>query len=200
MRSAKIERKTKETKISVKINIDGVGKSKINTPIHFFNHMLESFSKHSLFDLELKAEGDIEVDQHHTIEDCGLLIGKVINKALEDKKGINRAGYFVFPMDEALAVVSIDISGRPYLQYEVDFKRKYCGDFDTDNLEDFFYGLCVGASSNVAVRMPYGRSDHHKLESIFKAWGKAMKMAVSTDEKLLEYIPSTKGVIDDSNY
>ena len=200
MRTAIIERKTKETDITVELNVDGSGKSSIDTPIGFFNHMLQAFSKHGLFDLKIKAKGDLEVDQHHTVEDCGIVIGQAFKKALGDKKGINRAGYFVFPMDEALAVVAVDIAGRPYLQFDAEFKRRYCGELDTDLLEDFFYGFAVSIGANIAVRMPYGRSDHHKIEAVFKAFAKAMKMACSTDPGAIKDIPSTKGVIEnDSN-
>lgn len=200
MRTATVERKTKETGITVELNIDGKGKSSIDTPIGFFNHMLGAFSKHGLFDLKIKAKGDLEVDQHHTIEDCGTVIGQAFKKALGDKKGINRAGYFAFPMDEALAVVAVDIAGRPYLQFDAEFKRRYCGELDTDLLEDFFYGFAVSMGANIAVRMPYGRSDHHKIEAIFKAFAKAMKMACSTDPRAIKDIPSTKGMIEnDSN-
>lgn len=195
-RTAAGDRKTKETDISVTVNIDGTGKSQIKTPIGFFTHMLESFSKHGLFDIQLSAEGDIHVDQHHLIEDCGIILGDTIRMALKEMKGINRAGYFVYPMDESLAVVAIDIGGRPYLQYDVEFDRRFCGEMDTDLLEDFFQGFAMHLKANVVVRMPYGRSDHHKMEAIFKAWGKAMKMACSTDPRVLDDIPSTKGVID----
>ena len=195
MRAAKIARKTKETDIIVNLNIDGKGKYNIKAPIGFFTHMLESFTKHGLFDIKIKAKGDIEVDQHHTIEDIGIVLGQAFNKALGDKKGINRAGYFVYPMDEALAVVAVDIGGRPYLQYDTKFKERLCGAFDTDTLEDFFYGFSIGLGANVAVRMPFGRSGHHKIEAIFKAFAKAMKMACSTDKMAMESIPSTKGTI-----
>jgi len=197
MRKANVERKTRETEISIELNIDGIGKSNIQTPIGFLNHMLESFTRHGLFDLQLKGTGDMEVDQHHLVEDCGIVLGQAFKKALGSKKGINRAGYFVYPMDEALAVVAVDISGRPYLQFDVTFKRRFCGDLDTDLLKDFFYGFTTRLRANVVVRMPYGRSDHHKMEAIFKAFGKAMKMACSTDPRSMESIPSTKGVIED---
>lgn len=195
MRTAKVERKTKETNIAINLNIDGKGKYDIKTPVVFFTHMLESFSKHGLFDIKANAKGDIKVDQHHTIEDIGIVLGQAFNKALTDKKGINRAGYFVYPMDDALAVVAVDIGGRPYLQYDAKFKERFCGTLDTDVLEDFFYGFSIGLGANVAVRMPYGRSDHHKIEAIFKAFAKAMKMACSTDKRAIEDIPSTKGAI-----
>ena len=195
MRAAEIARKTKETDITVNLNIDGKGKYAIDTQIGFFTHMIEAFAKHGLFDIKLKAKGDIQVDQHHTIEDIGIVLGQAFNKALGDKKGINRAGYFAYPMDEALAVVAVDMGGRPYLQYDAKFKERLCGNFDTDTLEDFFYGFSVGAGSNIAVRMPFGRSDHHKIEAIFKAFAKAMKMACSTDPRAIDDIPSTKGTI-----
>lgn len=195
-RTSKIERETRETKISLELNIDGKGDPKIKTPIPFLSHMLESFTKHGLFDIKLIAEGDLEVDQHHTVEDCGLLLGKAFREALGDKRGINRAGYFVYPMDEALAVVAIDIGGRPYLQFDARFKRRYCGDLDTDLLEDFFNAFSTALGANVVVRMPYGRSDHHKIEAIFKAFGKSMKMACSKEPRDLEGMPSTKGAIE----
>lgn len=195
MRTADIVRKTKETRIEINLGIDSRGKYQIKTQIGFFTHMLEAFSKHGLFDIKLKATGDIEVDQHHTIEDIGITLGQAFSKALRDKKGINRAGYFIYPMDEALAVVAVDVGGRPYLQYDVKFKERLCGTFDTDTLEDFFYGFSIGLQANIAVRMPFGRSDHHKIEAIFKAFGKAMKMACSKDPRAIEDIPSTKGSI-----
>jgi len=195
MRTITLKRKTNETNIQLKLNIDGKGKYKVDTPIGFFNHMLETFTKQGLFDIELKAEGDIKVDQHHTIEDIGIVLGEAFKKALGDKKGINRAGYFVYPMDEALAVVAVDISGRPFIKFDAEFKRRFCGDFDTDLLEDFFQAFVFNLGGNVQVKMPYGRSDHHKIEAIFKAFAKAMKMACSKDKRMLEDIPSTKGRI-----
>jgi len=199
MRKAKIERKTKETQITLDLKIEGSGKYEIKNPIGFLTHVIENFAKHGLFDIKMKAKGDLEVDQHHLVEDCGIVLGEAFKKALGDKKGINRAGYFVFPMDEALAVVAIDISGRPYLQFDVKFKRRFCGDLDTDLLEDFFQGFATGLGANVVVRMPYGRNDHHKIEAIFKAFGKAMKMACSRDKKAKESIPSTKGFIENDS-
>ena len=196
MRKAKISRETKETRISVELNIDGKGKYSVDTEIGFFSHMLESFSKFSLFDTEIKVRGDLKVDQHHTIEDQGIVLGQALGKALGDKKGINRTGYFIYPMDESLAVVALDIGGRPYLQYDAKFGRRYCGDFDTDVLEDFFYGFSIGLGANVVVRMLYGRSDHHKIEALFKAFTKALKTACSKDKRALKELPSTKGVIE----
>jgi imidazoleglycerol-phosphate dehydratase len=200
MRTAEIKRHTKETNISIHLNIDGTGEYKIETPTGFLTHMLESFAKHGLFDVTMQAEGDLHVDQHHVVEDCGIVLGQAFKKSLGDKKGVNRAGYFVYPMDEALAVVAVDIGGRPYLQFDATFKRRFCGELDTDLLEDFFQGFSISLGANVVVRMPYGRSDHHKIEAIFKAFAKAMKMACSTDPRAIENIPSTKGMIeDDSN-
>ena len=194
-RTAKIKRKTRETDISAVLNLDGSGKYEINTPVGFFNHMLESFAKHGLFDLRLKAKGDTYVDQHHLIEDCGIVLGGVFEKALGDKMGINRAGYFVHPMDEALAVVAVDLGGRPFLQYDVAFSRQFCGEFDTDLLEDFFQAFSINLRANVVVRMAFGRSDHHKMEAIFKALGKSMRMACSRNARDAKNIPSTKEVI-----
>ena len=199
MRKACIERNTKETNITIELNVDGIGKYNINTPIGFLTHMLESFTKHGLFDIKIQAQGDLEVDQHHLVEDIGIVLGQAFNKALGEKRGINRAGYFVYPMDEALAVVAIDIGGRPYLQFDVQFKRRFCGELDTDLLQDFFLGFATNLRANVVVRMPYGRSDHHKIEAIFKAFAKAMKMACSTEPRVIEDIPTTKGVIEDDS-
>ncbi|MBD3287630.1 imidazoleglycerol-phosphate dehydratase HisB [candidate division KSB1 bacterium] len=199
MRKAEIVRNTNETQISVELDLDGRGKYGIDTPVGFFNHMLESFAKHGLFDLKITARGDLEVDQHHLVEDCGIVLGQAFKKTLGDKKGINRAGYFVYPMDEALAVVAVDLGGRPYLQYDTKFARRFCGDLDTDLLEDFFHGFSVNALANVVVRMPYGRSDHHKIEAVFKAFAKSMKMACSRDPRAIEHIPSTKGMIQNDS-
>ena len=194
-RQAKIHRQTSETDIMAQLKIEGRGKYEINTPIGFFNHMLESFTKHGLFDLKLSGQGDLQVDQHHLLEDCGIVLGQCFKKALANKRGINRAGYFVYPMDEALAVVAVDISGRPFLQYEAVFERRFCGDMDSDLLEDFFQALSVNMAANLVIRMPYGRSDHHKMEAVFKALGKALKMACSLDPRAIAEIPSTKGEI-----
>lgn len=199
MRTSKIQRKTNETNISIDLNIDGNGKYNIQTPIGFLTHTLESYAKHGLFDITMTAEGDVHVDQHHLVEDCGIVLAQAFKKALGDKMGINRAGYFVYPMDEALAVVAVDIGGRSFLQFEAEFKRRFCGDLDTDLLEDFFQGFAVNLGANIVVRMPYGRSDHHKIEATFKAFAKSMKMACSIDPRAIENIPSTKGMIDDDS-
>lgn len=196
MRRCTFKRKTRETDITVELNIDGTGTCDIRTPIGFLDHMLESFSTHGLFDLQMKATGDLEVDQHHLVEDCGIVLGQAFQKALGDKKGINRAGYFVYPMDDALAVVAVDLGGRPYLVFDARFDRRFCGELDTDLLEDFFQGFVVNLGANVHVTMSYGRNDHHKMEAIFKAFAKAMKMACSKDPRAMDSIPSTKGRIE----
>ncbi|HIH92151.1 TPA: imidazoleglycerol-phosphate dehydratase HisB [Candidatus Woesearchaeota archaeon] len=195
MRCATIRRKTKETDIALALNIDGKGKSTITTSIGFLTHMLESFAKHGLFDIRLRVKGDVDIDQHHTIEDTGIALGQAFGKALGSKKGINRAGYFIFPMDEALAIVAVDIGGRPYLKFNGTFKRRFCGGLDTDVLEDFFYGFSIGLGANIAIQIRYGRSDHHKIEAVFKAFAKAMKAACSTDKRAVKELPSTKGLI-----
>ncbi len=195
MRTAKVMRKTNETKISVALNIDGRGKYEINTPIGLFTHMLEAFAKHGLFDIALDAKGDLETGQHHVVEDTGIALGQAFKKALGDKKGINRAGYFIFPMDDALAVAALDISARPYLKFNARFKRRFCGELDTDLLEDFFYGFSIGLGANITVQIKYGRSDHHKIESLFKAFAKSMKTACSKDRRALKDLPSTKGLL-----
>ena len=195
MRTAGISRKTKETSIKATLNIDGKGEYKIDTPIGFFTHLLESFAKHGLFNITLDVRGDLNVDQHHTVEDTGLILGQAFHKALGSKKGINRAGYFIFPMDDALAIVALDISGRPFCQLEGNLKRRFCGDLDTDLIEDFLYGFSIGLRANITANIEKGRSDHHKMEALFKAFGKAMKAACSLDKRALEELPSTKGLL-----
>jgi imidazoleglycerol-phosphate dehydratase len=195
MRKAQLERNTKETQITIELNLDGKGRYEIDTPIPFLTHMLESFARFGAFDLKMAVAGDIEVDQHHTIEDCGIALGQAFDKALGNRKGINRAGFFALPMDEALAIIAVDIGGRPYLQYNLKFKRQMCGGLDTDCLEDLFQGFASALKANIAIRVPTGRSDHHKIEAVFKAFGKAMRMATSKDPRMKECIPSVKGVI-----
>lgn len=199
-RKAEFSRKTVETNIKASLVIEGSGQHQISTPIGFFTHLLQSFAFHGKFDLTISATGDIQVDQHHLVEDCGLVLGKVFQLALGEAKGINRAGFFVMPMDEALAIVAVDLSGRPFLQYEAKFKRRFCGDFDTDVLPDFFQALATGLMGNIVVRMPEGRSDHHRAEAAFKALGRALRLACSLDPREVEAIaelpPSLKGVID----
>lgn len=195
LRKTSFQRKTKETDVRIELNIDGKGKTNISIPIHFLSHLLDNFAKHGLFDLKIKAKGDIEIDQHHTVEDIGITLGEAFKKALRDKKGINRAGYFVFPLDEALSVVAVDISGRAYLNFDCKFKKNKIGDLDSDLIKEFFLGFIRHLEATLHIRALYGENEHHKAESIFKALGKAMKTACSKDKKMLKELPSTKGII-----
>lgn len=194
-RKASFKRKTRETDIKIELNLDGKGSSDVSTQIPFFDHMLSNFSKHGLFGLEIKAKGDIEVDQHHTVEDVGICLGEAFKKALKDKKGINRAGYFVFPLDESLSVISVDISGRPYLNFDCKFRRKQIGDLCSDLIKEFFWGFVRGLGATIHIKVLYGENDHHKAEAIFKSFGKAMKTACSKEKRLLDELPSTKGFL-----
>jgi imidazoleglycerol-phosphate dehydratase len=195
MRSAQIERNTKETQISGHLLIEGTGQYEIKTGVRFLDHMLELFSKHGSFDLKLDARGDLDVDQHHTIEDVGIVLGDLFSKALGERRGINRAGYFVQPMDETLAVVAVDLGGRPALVYDQQVNVVHVGDLQTELLEDFFSGFANHAGANVHAKIMYGRSNHHKIEAIFKCFARAMKYACSTDERLKDQLPSTKGLL-----
>jgi imidazoleglycerol-phosphate dehydratase len=195
MRAAAIERNTKETRISGSLRIEGRGVYQISTGIRFFDHMLELFAKHGGFDLKLAADGDLDVDQHHTVEDVGIVLGQLFSKALADRKGINRAGYFVMPMDETLAVVAVDLSGRPALVYKDLVKVQTVGDLQIELVEDFFGGFVNHAGANLHAKVLYGRSSHHKIEAIFKCFARAMKYACSTDARLKDQLPSTKGLI-----
>jgi len=190
-----IKRKTKETEIKVKLDINGTGKSKIKTSINFLDHMLELFAKHGTFDLEVVGKGDLNVDQHHLVEDIGIVLGEAFSSALGDRKGINRAGFFAMPMDEAMAIFAIDIGGRPSIKFDVKFKREKIGDLDSELVYDFFEAFSNNLKCNIQVRSFSGRTDHHTLEAVFKAFGRALKMAVSKDSKLKGSIPSTKGLI-----
>ncbi len=187
------QRITKETDIKIDLTIEGLGHGDIKTPIPFLSHILDNFTKHGAFDLKVRAEGDVEVDQHHIVEDMGIALGEAFEQALGDKKGINRTGYFVFPMDEALSVVAVDISGRAHLEYKANFKRRWVGDLDSDVVIQFFYGFARALKATLHVRLLAGQDDHHKAESLFKALGKTMKMACTKDKRLLKEIPSTKG-------
>jgi len=195
MRRAKIQRDTKETQISGALTIEGKGRYNISTGIRFFDHMLELFTKHGGFDLDLQATGDLDVDQHHTVEDVGIVLGQLFTQALGDRKGINRAGYFVLPMDETLAVVAVDMGGRPALVYSDLVKVRLVGDLQTELVHDFFDGFVVNAKSNLHAKVLYGRSNHHKIEAIFKCFARAMKYACSTDKRLKDQLPSTKGLL-----
>lgn len=195
MRSASISRETRETRIAMSVNLDGRGESEIVSPIGFLTHMLETFARHGIFDLQANIAGDMQVDQHHTVEDCGIVLGEVFKKALGDKRGIKRAGFFIYPMDEALATVAIDISGRSFLKLEAEFSSRRVGELEVELLEDFFLGFCSALGANLHIRVHYGRSDHHKIEAVFKALAKAMKTACEIEPRIAGTIPSTKGVL-----
>ena len=194
-RQASLQRKTKETDIKIELNIDGKGKADISTPIPFLDHLLDNFARHGLFDLKIKATGDVEIDQHHTVEDIGISLGEAFKEALGDKKGINRAGYFVFPLDEALSVVAVDVSGRAFLSFDCKFKKQKIGDLESDLIKEFFWGFVRHLEATLHIRVLSGENEHHKAESIFKAFGKAMKIACSKEKRILKELPSTKGLI-----
>ncbi len=195
-RKAQIERLTTETQIRAELNLDGKGRYDISTGVRFFDHMLELFTKHGGFDLKLQATGDLDVDQHHTVEDVGIVLGQLFAQALGDRKGINRAGYFIMPMDETLAVVAIDLSGRPALVYHAPTRFRLVGDLQTELLHDFFDGFVVHAGANLHARVMYGRSNHHKIEAIFKCFARALRVACSKDARLKDQLPSTKGLLE----
>lgn len=194
-RSAKIERDTAETKIRARLVLDGRGRYSIGTGVRFLDHMLELFAKHGGFDLELQARGDLDVDQHHTVEDVGIVLGQCFDRALGDRRGINRAGYFLMPMDEALALAAVDFGGRPVLVYHVPLRVRYVGDLQAELLEDFFGGFTSQARANLHLKLLYGRSSHHKVEGVFKAFARALRVACSRDRRLLRELPSTKGLL-----
>ena len=195
MREAAIERKTSETQISARLVIDGSGKYEITTGIRFFDHMLELFAKHGAFDLTLRATGDLDVDQHHTVEDVGIVLGQLIEQALGNHVGINRAGYFVLPMDETLAVAALDLGGRVAFVYEDRVDVPLVGDLQTELVQDFFQGFAQHAKANVHLKIMHGRSNHHKIEALFKCFARALRYACSTDERLKDQLPSTKGLL-----
>ncbi|CAN5543601.1 imidazoleglycerol-phosphate dehydratase HisB [soil metagenome] len=195
MREATIERKTNETQISAQLVIDGTGRYEIATGIRFLDHMLELFTKHGAFDLALRATGDLDVDQHHTVEDVGIVLGQLFDHALGDHMGINRAGYFVSPMDETLAVAALDLGGRVALVYEDLVDVPIVGDLQTELVHDFFHGFAPHAKANVHLKIVHGRSNHHKIEALFKCFARALRYACSTDERLKDQLPSTKGLL-----
>ncbi len=195
VRTASLQRDTKETQIGGVLTIEGQGRYEISTGIRFLDHMLELFTKHGGFDLKLTAKGDLDVDQHHTVEDAGIVIGQLFSQALGNRRGINRAGYFVLPMDETLAVVAVDLGGRPALVYKDRVKVRLVGDLQTELVEDFFGGFVHHAGANLHAKVLYGRSNHHKLEAIFKCWARAMRYACSMDAQLKDQLPSTKGLL-----
>ncbi len=194
-RTGEIHRHTTETKIDLRLNLDGQGTYQISTGIRFFDHMLELFTRHGGFDLDLTCKGDLDVDQHHTVEDVGIALGEAVEKALGDKRGILRAGYFVMAMDETLAVAAIDLSGRVSYVVDDQVTVPLVGDLQTELVTDFFDGFARGARANVHVKTMYGRSNHHKIEAIFKAFARALRGAVSRDERMKDLLPSTKGLL-----
>jgi len=195
IRTGTVKRDTTETKIALTLTIDGQGTFSVSTGIRFFDHMLELFTRHGGFDLTLKCTGDLDVDQHHTVEDVGIALGEAFAIALGDKKGILRAGYFVMTMDETLAVAAVDMSGRTSYVVDGQVTVPMVGDFQSELLTDFFEGFARGAKANVHVKIMYGRSNHHKIEAIFKAFARAMRGACSRDERMREMLPSTKGLL-----
>ena len=195
MRRALIDRRTTETQISLALTIEGKGRYQVATGIRFLDHMLELFSRHGGFDLRIKATGDLDVDQHHTVEDLGIALGEAVSRALGNRRGINRAGYFVMPMDETLAVVALDLGGRPHTVVELTKVAAAIGDLQTELVHDFFEGFAVGARANVHVKVLYGRSSHHKVEAVFKAFARALRVACAKDKQLARMLPSTKGLL-----
>ncbi|NIS70458.1 MAG: bifunctional histidinol-phosphatase/imidazoleglycerol-phosphate dehydratase HisB [Proteobacteria bacterium] len=193
-RLATIERKTRETDVFVQCNLDGTGHYQIQTQLKFLNHMLEQFAKHAFIDLKIKAKGDSEIDEHHTVEDVGLTLGQAISRALGSRKGISRYG-FLLPMDDTLAEVALDLGGRPYLAFNCEFRREKVGDLSTEMVEHFFRSLSDSLRGNIHINVRYSRNEHHKIEAIFKACGRALRMACERDPRLEDSLPSTKGVI-----
>jgi imidazoleglycerol-phosphate dehydratase len=194
-RIATLHRKTNETDIRVRINLDGRGTSRVATGIRFLDHMLDLVARHGAFDLALEAKGDVDVDQHHTVEDAGIALGEAVVKALGNKRGTLRAGYFLMPMDETLAAAAVDFGGRPYCVCDAKIAAKLIGDFQTELTEDFFQGFAQAARANVHLRVLYGRSSHHRVEALFKAFARALRFAVSRDKRLKHVLPSTKGLL-----
>src|SRR5438309_6616672 len=195
MRRASVHRVTKETDIDVRLNLDGQGRGDVSTGIRFLDHMLDLVARHGAMDLKIAAKGDLDVDQHHTVEDLGIALGEAVTKALGSKRGILRAGYFLMPMDETLAAAAIDFSGRPHLVCKWKFSAKRVGGLQTELLEDFFGGFAQAAGANVHLRLLYGRSSHHQVEAIFKAFARALRFAATRDPQLKRILPSTKGLL-----
>ena len=195
MRRGVVDRKTKETSIAIRLNLDGRGRYNVATGIRFLDHMLELFARHGAFDLDVDASGDLDVDQHHTVEDLGIALGEAVTAALGSKRGINRAGYFVMPMDETLAVAAIDLGGRAHAVVDLRLKVRRVGDLQSELLTDFFEGFAQGARANVHLKVLYGRSSHHQVEALFKAFARALRFACSRDRRLARVLPSTKGLI-----
>ena len=195
MRSATIKRETTETNIKLRLALDGRGRYKVDTGIRFLDHMLELLARHGTFDLTLNATGDLDVDQHHTVEDVGIALGEAVSKALGSRRGINRAGYFVMPMDETLGVAAVDLSGRIHAVVDLKLRVKRIGDLQAELVHDFFDGFAQGARANVHVKVLYGRSSHHQIEALFKAFARALRVACSRDKQLGRMLPSTKELL-----
>ncbi len=195
LRRARIDRKTKETTIRARLNLDGRGKYRVSTGVRFLDHMLELVARHGGFDLELIARGDLDVDAHHTVEDAGIVLGEAVARALGSKRGINRAGYFVMPMDETLAVAALDFSGRPFAVVDLRLAVKQVGDLPAELVQDFFEGFASAARANVHLKVLYGRSSHHQIEAVFKAFARALRVACAKDRRLASMLPSTKGLL-----
>jgi imidazoleglycerol-phosphate dehydratase len=195
VRRAVVDRRTTETQIALTLGIEGRGRYQVRTGIRFLDHMLELFAKHGGFDLTVTATGDLDVDQHHTVEDLGIALGEAVSQALGDRKGINRAGYFVMPMDETLAVVAVDLGGRPHAVVDTKVGVRLVGDLQTELVHDFFEGFAIGARANIHVKVMYGRSNHHKIEASFKAFARALRVACAKDKRMAKLLPSTKGLL-----
>ena len=195
MRRGVIDRRTTETQIAITLALDGRGRYAVRTGIRFLDHMLELVARHGGFDLRVTATGDLDVDQHHTVEDLGVALGEAVSAALGTRRGINRAGYFVMPMDETLAVAAIDLSGRPHAVVALGVRARMVGDLQSELVQDFFEGFAIGARANVHLKVLYGRSSHHRVEAVFKAFARALRAAVSRDRRLARVLPSTKGLL-----
>ena len=195
MRRARIDRHTAETQISIRLGIEGRGRYAISTGIRFLDHMLELVSRHGGFDLQIEATGDLDVDQHHTVEDVGIALGEAVAKAIGSRRGINRAGYFVMPMDETLGVAAIDLSGRPHAVVDLRLRVHRVGDLQAELIQDFFEGFAQGARANVHLKVLYGRSSHHQVEALFKAFARALRVACDKDPRMAKQLPSTKGLL-----
>ena len=195
MRRAVIDRKTTETKIRLKLNLEGRGRYEISTGIRFLDHMLELVARHGAFDLSIAASGDLDVDQHHTVEDLGIAFGEAVSMALGTRRGINRAGYFVMPMDETLAVAAIDLGGRVHAAVDLRLRVRRVGDLEAELVSDFFDGFAQGAKANIHVKVLYGRSSHHHVEACFKAFARALRVACAKDKRMARMLPSTKGLL-----
>jgi imidazoleglycerol-phosphate dehydratase len=195
VRRGVIDRHTSETQIALRLNLDGRGRYKVSTGIRFLDHMLELLARHGAFDLDVRCTGDLDVDQHHTVEDLGIALGEAVGQALGGRRGIHRAGYFVMPMDETLAVAAIDLGGRVHAVVDLRLKVRRVGDLDADLVNDFFDGFAQGARANVHVKVLYGRSGHHQVEAVFKAFARALRGACSRDPRMARVLPSTKGLL-----